>query len=193
MTLIIKTTVSSLADVKQSLRQDVRKIRTQMAAAVNETAKHGRSVISRLIRQHVPISKKFVDKQIIITKANESNLTAKIETTDTGSLPLKFYKAKAGRDGVKVKFDKKGGFASTAMTDSGQQVPLSTAFIVASIRGNIFARKSDKRLPIAKLFGPGILDSFEKSGGESVLAADLNAYLKKRLDYRLGQGFGGHR
>lgn len=192
MDLKIQTTVDSLQNIKQQLREDTRRLRLEMSKAVNDTAKHGKSVISRLVRMHVPVSKKAFDKNISIDRASPSNLTATITVEDRGALPLKLFRPRQTKSGLRVRFDKKGPFATEARDSKGNPIALSSAFLVESIRGHAFARTSAKRLPIAKLFGPSALDVWTDAGGPEATRADLDRYLQKRLDYRLGRVFEGN-
>lgn len=192
MDIKITTTVDSLQGVKQQLLEDTRKLRVEMSRAVNDTAKHGKSVISRLVRLHVPVSKKSFDKNISIDQASPSNLTATISVVDKGALPLRAFRPRQTKAGIRVKFDKKGAFATEARDSKGNPVKLDSAFLVEKLRGHAFARRGARRLPIDKLFGPSALDVWEDAGGPEATRADLDKYLQKRLDYRLGRMFGGN-
>lgn len=181
----VKVDLESLRGLKAKLRDDPAGIRKQLAGAVNDTAKHAKSFVSREIRKHVPLKKKRLDRFIDRTYASPSKLNAEVTVSDDKALPLKLFGARPSKKGIRVRFDKQGQFATEAFTAQGQKIGLSSAFVVDKLGGNIFARRGPKRLPIAKLFGPSPLDVYEAAGGPQLAQADAEAFLKNRIDHRL--------
>jgi hypothetical protein len=174
--ITVRVDVTSLENVKRGMREDSDALRLGIAKAINDTAKHAKSFTSRLIRQHVPIPKRRLDRFIKRTFASPNELHAEVTVTDTGALPLKLFKAKQVAKGVTVKLDKQGPAKL-----------IEHAFIVPRLGGNVFRRKGESRLPIEKLFGPSPLDVYEQSGSPQLAQKDAEAFLERRLAFRVGE------
>lgn len=187
----VRFDLESLRGVKEAMRLDNRKLRQGMVLAVNDTAKHAKSHMSRKIRQFIPIKKASIDRRIKVDRAESTdNLRATVTLTDRGPLPLRAFKPRQTKHGINVRYQKGGPLAASAKTSDGRDVPLTSAFIVDSLKGHVFLRRTNKRLPIDKLFGPAVMDIVESEDVLALTAEDANEYLQKRINYRLGIALG---
>lgn len=179
--LTIKVDPASLSDVKQSLRENPVRLQKAVAGALNDTATHARSEISKRIREKVNIQKKDLDPSISITRATPDNLAAVVTLAKGKRLPLKYFGARQTAQGVTYQIDK-----------SGPRKLIAHAFIVPSLGGNVFVRKQNPstgklfgHLPIRKPEGVSPYAVFVKGGMPELTKEDAASFLDKRLAHRL--------
>jgi hypothetical protein len=178
MPAVIKITVnqSRLGKVKESLRKKPAALKRAVAGAINDTAKHERAFISSQIREKVNIKKKDLDKNIHITRATPENLSALVVLEKTARIPLKYFGAKQTNHGVTYRVAKSGGRS---------RVPDAFGPDIPRLGGNVFRRRGQERLPIIKLQGPSAWGVFQKYNMSGIVKEDIQAFLDRRLKWRL--------
>lgn len=122
--------------------------------AINKTLGNVRTEASKNIRAERSLSAKVVRDALVIDKATRGNLSGALVASGR-PIPLSAYGARKLKKGVSVLVSPAGG--RKIVTHAGNK-----AFILDSIGGNVFARETGSRLPIKKLYGPSIPETFLK-------------------------------
>lgn len=191
--------LAKLQGVKQMLRDNPERFLRVAAGAINDTAKHVASFISKAIRDRVNIRKADIDKHIKRTQATPEKLSATVTLAKSYRLPLKYFGARQTRDGVTYQIDRTtrlvGQSGAMAKALGGNRAKstrdrISDAFIVDKIGGNVFHRAERNgqtvgRLPIEKLHGPSPWGVFVKAGLRQPTEADANSFLANRIRHRM--------
>lgn len=125
--------------------------RPALSRALNKTAANVRTAASRAIREKRGLSAKAVNDALTVRRSTPRTLLAQLHVTGK-PIPLKEYKARAGKRGVTV--------AVTKGARKRVVVGGIKAFISEQIGGHVFVRTGKPRLPIKKLFGPSIPSTF---------------------------------
>ena len=135
-----------------------KKIRKQLAIAVNKTAKKALAQLAKEDAKELATTQKVIKATMkVASKATATgNPTSTIVQRKTGAIPLRDFKARQTAAGVSYKISKRGKARGL--------VP--SAFIVKSIAGHVFKRvgakrpstkgryKGKMRQKIVKLYGP---------------------------------------
>lgn len=132
--------------------------RPALSRALNKTAANVRTAASRAIRERRGLSTKAVNDALTVRRSTPRTLLAQLHVTGK-PIPLKEYKARAGKRGVTV--------AVTKGARKRVVVGGIKAFISEQIGGHVFARTERFRTggpkdsrKIKKLFGPSIPATF---------------------------------
>jgi len=129
------------------LQGNTKRLRREMAVAVNATSKKTVSLWVKEVAKELATTQKSIKATIKVSrKASASegkSPTAVVTQKKTGRIPLRDFGARQNKKGVSYKIAKNGkrGF-------------IKSAFTVATISGHVFARAGKKRTPIIKKFGP---------------------------------------
>jgi len=133
---------------------------TAFSRALTHEGRKTYTAVKRSLRQQTDIPAGLIAEATKFKSSSTSNLRTIIEGRGS-ELPLRLFKPRQFSYGVRAKV-------------WGRAQSFKSAFIVASIGGNVFTRTTAKRLPIKKLFGPSIpkelvkdatRETFEQSGG----------------------------
>jgi hypothetical protein len=136
------------------LQGNTKRLRREMAIAVNATSKKTVAIWAKEVSKEVATAQKNIKATIKVSKkaaASESKSpTAVVTQKKTGRIPLRDFGARQNKKGVSYKISKGGkrGFVAGAF-----QGPKPGA-MKASWRGRVFKRVGAGRLPIIQLFGP---------------------------------------
>lgn len=174
MTVSLKVEVnqSDLDELKASLGADGREVRVAASRAINDTVRHARARVSRALREFLPLKKKLTDKHLERSFASPKNLAGALVVRDRGPLPLWLFRARQTKAGVTVLLDK----TAARETIAGAFGPE-----IDKLRKQVFAREGAARLPLKKLFGPNLHETFERHNMATTAAAGAQEYLEQRM------------
>ncbi|MEK4713470.1 phage tail protein [Sporosarcina sp. FSL K6-5500] len=169
MSVIINIDDAAFRDIQRRLAEIPNKAPNAISAALNRTVTNVATNLNKEVRKEYTIKAGDVKGTIKKRTANRGDLRASVKSTG-GVIPLdKFKTSKLGRKQVKVAVKK------------GQLKKVLGAF-AADISGpKIFKRKTKKRLPINKLFGPSV----PQMAGESSIAERINNQASETFERRL--------
>jgi hypothetical protein len=196
---------ASIARVKETLRRKPELLAKQVAGALNDTAKHEKSNISKLIREKVNIQKRDVDKYIGISRASPKYLIAEVYLEKHERIALKYFGARQTKKGVTYRIAKsstpagKGGRRKAGpkerITDAfGPNIPRLGGNVYRRLRGkpgdkyksrNKSQGKRSDNLPIVKLFGPSAWGVFIRHEMRKEVNKSARAYLANRIKHRV--------
>lgn len=171
-----------VADVKPARRYvssvQRRVVPKAQMRTVNELAKQVVTVSAREIRKRRRLKIGVIKKAMRVTKATITRLRARI-TARGRPISLKEYAARQTKRGVTVNIT---GRRKLWKSDGGR-----VAFQVKAIGGHIFARRSKKRLPIEKQWGPSIPSRFVQPDVEraqrSLVRDKAGAIMRRNLAF----------
>lgn len=151
----IKFDDKRLKSIQKMLREVPQKMGMVMLRSINRTTTSSRAEIARQIAAVVTTKQGVIKKGIDRQKATKNYWRGELDITRR-RLPLKEFKAKQTKKGVKYKIEKSGG-----------RKLAEHAFIATMRSGHegVFRRKGDGRLPIAELRGPSVGGVFEGAAG----------------------------
>lgn len=188
---------AAFARMAAESKKSAAKLKQNLAGALYDTAKHIRTDMSRLIREHVAIKKSDVDKHIELDRATPGKLVAGVILRKTERIPLKYFGARQTKKGVTYKIAKsaeamalmksRGPRRGQVTTQQGTRGRIPDAFGPNTPRlgGNVFRRAGKARLPLVKLHGPSAWGVFVRLGLRKQLKKDAQAYLNDRLKRRI--------
>jgi hypothetical protein len=136
------------------LQGNSKRLRREMAVAVNATSKKTVAIWAKEVSKEVATAQKNIKATIKVSKkasAGESKSpTAVVTQKKTGRIPLRDFGARQNKGGTSYKISKGGkrGFVAGAFQGPKPGV------MKASWRGRVFKRVGAGRLPIIQLFGP---------------------------------------
>jgi hypothetical protein len=195
---------ASLTRVKETLRRKPDLLLKQVAGALNDTAKHEKSNISKLIREKVNIQKRDLDKHIGISRASPKYLVAQVMLEKTERLSLKYFGARQTKKGVTYRIAKaatpagKGGRRAAGpkerITDAfGPNIPRLGGNVYRRLRGQPSSKYESRNkakgnrtdnLPIVKLLGPSAWGVFIRHDMRKDVNKSARLYLSNRLRHR---------
>jgi hypothetical protein len=190
MATAIKITINQgmLARFQQKIKDHPKKAMKAVAGAINDTAKHEASLISKRIREEVNIKKADVDKYIHTTRATPERLAATVTLEKSKKIPLEYFSGRQTALGLTYRIAKSGGRTL---------VPHGFLAKGGSLGGHAFVRKFKNetkgkgsgplvgRLGIRKLEGPSAWGVFEKHRMKKEIHDDAAEYLQNRINHRL--------
>lgn len=133
---------------------NAKKLRREIAVAVNATSRKTVSIWAKEVSKEVATAQKNIKATIKVSKkaaASEARSpTAVVTQKKTGRIPLRDFGARQNKKGTTYKISKGGkrGFVAEAFQGPKPGV------MKASWRGRVFKRVGQGRLPIIQLFGP---------------------------------------
>jgi hypothetical protein len=135
------------------LQGNSKRLRREMAIAVNATSKKTVAIWAKEVSKEVATAQKNIKATIKVSKkasAGESKSpTAVVTQKKTGRIPLRDFGARQNKSGASYKISRgKRGFVAGAFQGPKPGV------MKASWRGRVFKRVGAGRLPIIQLFGP---------------------------------------
>lgn len=150
-------------------------IPTATSRALNKTAAQAKTQAAREIKQRYNIGTRFLGRQISVTRANKSSLTAIVRPLGR-KFPVLAFQAKQTPAGVRVQI-KRGSpkviaHAFIATTRSGHKGVFARGYY----QGRTFVHRKP-RLPITELFTVGVPQAF----GARVVIEALQRKIKERF------------
>lgn len=115
---------------------------TAFRRALNHEGRKGRTAVRRTLRKQTSIPRSEINAGVVLRPARGQNLTMSLYGFGS-PLGLVHFNPRQFGYGTRAKV-------------WGEMKRFNSAFIVDSLAGNVFVRTSASRLPIKKLFGPGI-------------------------------------
>lgn len=112
------------------------------ARALSHEGRKGFTAVKRAVRQQSDIPSPLVNAGVKFKAARTSELRTVISGFGS-ELPLKHFKARQFSYGVRAKI-------------WGRHQTFKSAFIIKAYDANVFIRKTSKRFPVEKLWGPSI-------------------------------------
>ena len=129
------------------LQGNTKRLRREMAIAVNATSKKTVAIWAKEVSKEVATAQKNIKATIKVSKkaaASESKSpTAVVTQKKTGRIPLRDFGARQNKKGVAYRIAK-----------GGKRGFIKSAFTIAKFGGHVFARVGKERGPIDKKFGP---------------------------------------
>lgn len=192
----IRVTVdpASLTRVKEALRRKPDLLLKQIAGALNDTAKHEKSNVSKLLREKVNIQKRDIDKHIFISRAYPKHLVATVHLEKTDRISLKYFQARQTKKGVTYRIAKAAtpvGRGGKRSSGPKERIPDAFGPNIPRLGGNVYRRKrlgdgkKAPRLPIVKLHGPSAWGVFIRHNMRADVNKSARAYLANRLRHRV--------
>lgn len=162
--------------LKAALGERAKRIGSEVAIAINATAKKVSLEISKEIRKELSASAKAVNKNISQSrKANKVQLGATVRLAKSKRIALKEFGARQTKLGVSYKTSKTKG-----------RKAIRSAFIVDKLGSHVYTRIGKTRLPIDKKYGPSPWGVFVNNGGmRPAVVAMANRELKKQIERRI--------
>ena len=141
-----------IAALSKALDGADKKIRKQLAIALNKTAKKALAQLAKEDAKELATTQKVIKATMkVASKATATgNPTSVIEQKKTGRISLREFKARQTKAGTTYKTSKTGGRKTVLGAFQGPR----PGVINVRTRGHVFKRKGKERLPIVKLFGP---------------------------------------
>lgn len=176
--ITVSVNQASLDGLRRALSGTKRKLERELATAINATARKVRLEAARDLRQQMAVPVKVLKKVIKgKSKAKPGQLYAVIGFFRGYPIPLKYFKATQTKKGVTYKINPKVKVKSI----------VRDAFIVKQYGGNVYKRKTEKRFPLEKQFGPAPGDFFEKAGilarATKLAETELEKQIKRRIRF----------
>jgi hypothetical protein len=182
----------------QSVKGDVRKLKSGLAVAVNATARQSIGIWAKAITKKIAVTQKAVRETIKVVKkaeAGERWISSTVtQRKERNRIPLKEFRPKQTSAGVSYKISRYGGKGF-----------LPSGFIVQSLGGHVFKRDGPKikmtkgryagtktlRQRIFKQYGPSPWGVTVKNNLKPEIQADSMVYLIKQIDRRIRAINGG--
>lgn len=159
-----------------------KKLKKEIAGAINQVSKKTKLEMGRDIRKKVAIPKDEVEKPLSIrAAATEGNLSAVVSLKETKRLGLRHFGARQDKRGVSYKIDKQGG---RKRVNSGFQGP-RPGVMRMKWRGNVFKRVGSSRLPIVQLKGVSAYGTYKKNEMAGPQVKTIEDELTKQLERRI--------
>lgn len=147
MRVSVKADIAELQRAFDKLSQ--KGVRNATVRALNKAAGNMRTEASKTVRQRRNLKAAVIKQAMRIYRATRTALSAELVATGR-PIPLRDYGAKQGRAGVTVRIEPRKG-RRPLVRHKGNK-----AFAVGKFGDHIYARETERRLPIKKLFGPSI-------------------------------------
>lgn len=153
-----------------------KKLRQQIAIALNQTAKKTERALAKEIAKELVLSQKEIKTTIKQDrKATREVLATNVVQKESDRIPLKRFKARQNKTGVRYRISKKTGGKT-----------IKSAFIAETLGSHAYKRAGKKRLPIKKLWGPSPWGVTVKNNLDRVVMdRDIEPELIKQIDRRI--------
>ncbi len=180
--MIVTADNAQIARMKAAIENTGRKLRKELAVAVNATAAKSKSIIAKQIGKELAVAQKDIKTTIRQSRrAGELDISATVEVKKEKRLGLNKFGARQTKKGVSYKVSKSRG---RSFIEGAFQGP-KPGLMKASWRGNVFKRAGKSRLPIVKLKGPSTWGVFVVGKKIGPSTAETEQELKKQVDRRI--------
>jgi len=197
----VKITVADrhLADFQTALQAiGEGKARPVMARALNRTGDMANTRVKRVLSSGMGIKNLKIHKAVVTKKASANELVYEIIGTGRHFSLIDSKGVKTTTRVVPRADGKFGGFTRAQFVSAGAwgvNEQYDGAFIArgqagqtkGAGAGHIFARTSDARHPIRKLWGPAIPREMVRKRTETIVEDMVDSVLTKRLEHELGR------
>jgi hypothetical protein len=182
---MIQTTIQAdqIKQLAEAIKGTPRKLKRELAAAVNATAKKTKTIMAREIAKELIVARKEINDKVSATaaKGNASEIVARVRVSKTGKISLKRFNARQTASGVAYKASKSRG----ARTIPNGFMGPKPGTVAMRLGGHAFVRKGKARLPIIKLHGPSPWGVFVAGGRREPSVEQSQAELQKQIDRRI--------
>jgi hypothetical protein len=164
-------------ELSKVLKGSDKKVRRQLAIAVNATSKKTQGGIAKEVAKELATAQMNIKKTITIKKKADGKdkvPSAVVSQTQTERIPLRDFGARQNKKGVSYKVSKSKG-----------RKTIRSAFQVQTIGGHVFKRRGKSRKPIDKLFGPSPWGVFIKNGIKKPIVKESKRELIKQIERRI--------
>jgi hypothetical protein len=153
-----------------------KKVRQQVAIALNNVAKKTESLLAKEIVKEIAVPQREVKKDIVRSvKATNESLVAEVRQKESSRISLKQFGARQNKVGVAYRISK---------TSGGRVV--KSAFLSEKLGNHAYKRTGQKRLPIVKLYGPSPWGVTVKNDLDKLIVRrDIEPELIKQIDRRI--------
>lgn len=153
-----------------------KKLRREVSTAVNYVAKQAKNGLAKEIAKELATTQTTIKQSIAVSKkSTPETLSATVTQDETKRIPLKEFKARQTKAGVRYKISKTSG-----------QGFIKSAFISPQLGNHVFQRTGKSRLPIDKKYGPSPWGVTVKKRLDKLIAArDLEPLLIKQIERRI--------
>jgi hypothetical protein len=158
-----------------------KKLKKELAAAINETAKNHRLRQGRNVRDVVNIKKAQIESKITISKASDVSPQARVFFKSSEREGLQHFAARQNRRGVSYKISTKKGRGTVVGAFMGPR----PGQLAPKLHGGVFKRTGSARLPIVKLYGVSPYGAYVKNDFEQIDVAFSADYLKNQIERRI--------
>lgn len=180
MSMLIQVDAAALRDVEQRLGQFANRAPNAIANSLNRASTNTASNITKETRSKYHLKPADIKATLKITKASKSVLSAEVRSSGK-AVPLDRFKVTPKTVNPKRKSQLK-----IAVKKDGIKQVLG-AFI-ANLNGvKVFKRENDKRLPIARLFGPSIPQMIGNEGTVENINQNAQVTYETRLDHEINR------
>lgn len=172
---------SALDRLKRNLAESSGLWRKACIRALHRIGKGAQTLTGRAIREAYTVKAATVNERLRIDKSSINNLEISIRPAKKGRHPLSLSFFKGRPKSVPAKPPRKGVFAQVRKDSGGGYFP--SAFVAEMASGNVgvFQRKSSKRTPIEKLFGPSVAGMMSDTGTRHKIVPEVERRLSERL------------
>jgi len=173
---------AKILELRKLLDGNAKKLKREIAIAVNKTSKKTQSAIAKDIGKEIATAQKNIKKTIgIRKKATKTDPVAVVVQSKTRRLSLREFGARQTGKGVSYKVSKTAGRKVIPGAFQGPR----PGVIKTSWRGHAFKRAGKTRLPIIKLMGPSPWGVFVKKKLKKPVQIDAKEELRKQIIERI--------
>lgn len=180
----IEIDAKQIKRLKDAVGKARKSLPKELAAAINETAKQGRTQMGRNIRSVVNMSKKTAEKALKVKeKATAANLRGVISLgkEQRKGFGLQHFGGRQNKKGVSYRISKTGGRKMVAGAFMGPK----PGQLAPKLYGGVFKRVGKSRLPIVKLYGVSPFAAYAKNDFTKPDAVFITKGLQKNIERRI--------
>jgi len=171
-------------ELSKVLKGSDKKVRRQLAIAVNATSKKTQGGIAKEVAKELATAQKNIKKTIKIKKKADGKdkvPSAVVSQTQTKRIPLRDFGARQTKKGTSYKVSKSKG----RKTINGAFQGPKPGVMKSSWRGRVFKRVGKARLPIQQLFGASPWGVFVKNDMKKPIVKESKRELIKQIERRI--------
>ncbi len=175
-----------IKELEKLLNGNQKKLRRELATAVNATARKTQSLMAKQIGRELSTAQKNIKQTIAIVKkatptGEAKSPSATVRQSKTKRIPLRDFGARQNKSGVSYKISKTAGRKQVKGAFQGPK----PGTMKASWRGRVFKRTGASRLPIVQLFGPSPWGVFAKKKLKRPTVQDSRVELMLQINRRI--------
>jgi hypothetical protein len=173
--MTIQVSIQGMSELASALKGVEKKIKINLAAGINATAKKVTTFAARELKKTLPVPVGILKKALRAKgKANQKKLYAIVAINKGYPIPLKYFGAKQTKSGVTYRIQK-----------GGRRSINRKWFVVPQYGNGVFVRLGQKRYPIETVYGPSPSEAFKAAGLESKVRQFAESELPKQIDRRI--------
>lgn len=183
--IALSITAKKEKQLSKLLKDNGKKVRQQIAIAVNATTKKTVSTWAKSVGNEIATAQKNIKATIEISKKASASQgkspTAVVRQKKTGRISLRDFKGRQGATGVSYRIKKSGG---RGFVQSAFQGP-RPGKVSPKWKGRVFKRVGKARNPIIPLFGPSPWGVTTKKKLKKPITKETKAELVKQIERRI--------